>query len=53
MAIKGEFLDVTDAGTGKLAAQIKGEVTDRSGRAMFSFARRVTSDVTLAALLRN
>jgi hypothetical protein len=50
MSIKGEYLDITDAATGKLAAQIKGEVLDRSGRAMFTFARRVSGDLSLASL---
>lgn len=51
MGIKGEYLDVNDAKTGRLAAQIKGEVVDRTGRVMLTFSRGVHSTATLAALL--
>ena len=50
VAVRGEFEDVKDQQSGLLAARIKGAVTDRSGRVLFTFSRGVFSDTALAAL---
>src|SRR5256885_6174310 len=51
VGVKGEFEDVKDKQSGLLAARIKGAVTDRSGRVLFTFSRGVFSETALAALL--
>jgi hypothetical protein len=48
--VKGEYLDVINASTGKLAAQIKGELVDRQGNVLTSFNRGVDGTTTLASL---
>jgi hypothetical protein len=50
VGVKGEFEDVKDKQSGLLAARIKGTVTDRSGKVLFSFSRGVFGDRVLAAL---
>jgi hypothetical protein len=48
--VKGEYLDVINASTGKLAAQIKGELVDRQGNVLTTFNRGVDGTNTLASL---
>jgi hypothetical protein len=48
--VKGEYLDVINASTGLLAAQIKGELVDRQGNVLTTFNRGVEGTTTLAAL---
>jgi hypothetical protein len=50
VGVKGEFEDVKDKQSGLLAARIKGAVTDRSGKVLFTFSRGVFGDNVLAAL---
>src|SRR5438270_7175465 len=50
VGVKGEFEDVKDKQSGLLAARIKGAVTDRSGKVLFTFSRGVFGDRVLAAL---
>ncbi len=50
IGVKGEYRDVKDSKTGTLAAQIKGSVTDRTGKVLFSFNRGVFGDAMLASL---
>ncbi len=50
IGLKGEFRDVKDKTTGLLAAQIKGTVTDRSGKVLFTFDRGVFGTETVASL---
>jgi hypothetical protein len=50
IGVKGEYRDVKDNKTGHLAAQIRGSVTDRSGKVLFSFNRGVFGDAMLASL---
>jgi hypothetical protein len=50
VGVKGEFEDVKDKQSGLLAARIKGTVSDRSGRVLFTFSRGVFSEAVLAAL---
>jgi hypothetical protein len=50
IGLKGEFRDVKDKTTGLLAAQIKGAVTDRSGKVLFTFDRGVFGAETVASL---
>jgi hypothetical protein len=50
IGLKGEFRDVKDKTTGLLAAQIKGAVTDRSGKVLFTFDRGVFGTETVASL---
>jgi hypothetical protein len=49
--VKGEYLDVIDARSNKLAVQIKGELTDKSNTPVLTFNRgAIESDTTLASL---
>jgi hypothetical protein len=48
--VKGEFDDVKDKQSGLLAARIKGSVTDKSGKVLFTFARGVFGENVLASL---
>jgi hypothetical protein len=48
--VKGEYLDVINASTGLLAAQIKGELVDRQGNVLTTFNRGVEGTTTLASL---
>jgi hypothetical protein len=50
VGVKGEYRDVKDKETGLLAAQIKGTVTDRTGKVLFTFSRGVFGDALLASL---
>src|SRR5688572_6468408 len=49
--IKGEYMDVIDARSNKLAVQFKGELTDKSNTPVLTFNRgAIESDTTLASL---
>src|SRR5262249_37716603 len=50
IGVKGEYQDIKDKETGLLAAQIRGTVTDRSGKVLFSFNRAAFGDAIVASL---
>src|SRR5262249_16614343 len=50
VGVKGEFDDVKDKQTGLLAARIKGTVTDRAGKVLFTFSRGVFGEKIVSAL---
>jgi hypothetical protein len=50
VGVKGEFDDVKDKQSGLLAARIKGTVTDRAGKVLFTFSRGVFGDNIVATL---
>lgn len=50
LGIKGEYRDVIDAKSDQLAAEIKGQIVDRSGEVLLSFSRGIFGDSTLSSL---
>lgn len=48
--VRGTFVDVVDKKSSLLAAQIKGELLDGSGRTIFDFSRGVFGDIAVATL---
>jgi hypothetical protein len=50
VGVKGEFDDVKDKQSGLLAARIKGTVTDRAGKVLFTFSRGVFGENIVASL---
>src|SRR5207253_6087405 len=50
LEVKGDYLDVVDKKTDKLAAQLKYRVMDRSGTVIVEAQRGIFGDATLSAL---
>jgi hypothetical protein len=50
LEIKGDYLDVEDRQTGKLAAMLKWRVLDRTGKVLSEDQRGIFGDATLASL---
>lgn len=50
LGIKGEYRDVLDAKSDQLAAEIKGDIVDRSGEVLLSFSRGIFGDSTLSSI---
>ena len=50
LGIKGEYRDVLDAKSNQLAAEIKGDIVDRSGEVLLSFSRGIFGDATLSSM---